>query len=100
MLGLALYTDLGAHQKHIHIAPEGGQQTPKTNPRMRTGLLPVEQYELLLDGQRLLIKMEVINKNLLKQYLSLYCKSEKKAKNFLDSLTFSDFFNLFFLFLV
>ena len=33
---------------------------PRTNPRMRTGPLPVEQYELLLDGQRLLIIMEVI----------------------------------------
>ena len=38
-----------------------GESKPlRTNPRTRTGPLPVEQYELLLDGQRLLIIMKVI----------------------------------------
>ena len=38
----------------------GNSKPPRTNPRTRTGPLPVEQYELLLDGQRLLIIKEVI----------------------------------------
>ena len=42
----------------------GKSKPPRTNPKSRTGSLPVEQYELLLDGQGLLVIMGVILLNI------------------------------------
>ena len=47
-------------EKQIQWLQRRDSKPPRTNPRTRAGPLPVEQYELLLDGQRLLIIMEII----------------------------------------
>ena len=50
-----MYCKSKKNAKNFLDYQRGNSKPPRTNPRTRTGLLPVEQYELLLDGQRLLI---------------------------------------------
>ena len=67
----------------------GDSKPPRTNPRTRAGPLPVEQYELLLNGQRLLIIMEIILLNKVCSNIIYHriANQKRSAKNFPDNLT-------------